>query len=226
MRLDEQVVVVTGANGGMGSALVAYLKGRARHVVACIRGQEVDWRPVEDNLSYVTCDLTDRVTVNFMVAEIIRSLEGFHAWINGVGGYESSGPVEGVPPEAWPRMFDLNFITCLNACQAILPLFKEQQFGRIINFGSLAGEQGLTGAGPYAMSKAAVHSLTMTIAQELSGGVTANLIVPAVIDTPTNRKAMPDAATESWTPPEEIAVKIAEILDEVDDPPNGQAYYF
>ncbi len=218
-------MVVTGANGASGSALVDYLRGKAAHVVGCLHGQEVDWRPADDGLSYVTCNLTDRVAVNFMVAEILRARETFHAWINTVGGYAGNGPVEEVPPSAWPSMFDLNFITCLNTCQAILPVLKEQQFGRIINFGSVAGETGLALASPYAMSKAAVHNLTLSMAQELSGQVTVNLLVPATIDTPANRESMPAADFATWTRPEAIAEKVAEILGEEDDPPSGEKFY-
>ena len=218
-------MVVTGANGAAGLALVDYLRGRAAHVVGCLHGQEVDWRPADDGLSYVTGNLTDRVAVNFMVAEIRRARETFHAWINTVGGYADNGPVEEVPASAWPSMFDLNFITCLNACQAILPLFKEQQFGRIINFGAVAGEAGLAQASPYAMSKAAVHNLTLSMAQELTGQVTVNLIVPRIIDTQANRKGMPAADFATWTRPEAIAEKVAEILDEEDDPPSGELFH-
>lgn len=226
MELREQVVVVTGANGAMGSALVKHLQGRARHVVGTLRGATVDWRPVDETLSYVTGNLTERTAVNFVVAEILRHQGSCHAWINVAGGFGMDGPVEEVPLEAWPRMFDLNFITCLNACQAVLPIFKEQGFGRIINFGSAAGDAGMAQAGPYAVSKAAVHILTQTIAREGDGNVTANLIIPTTIDTPSNRQAMPDADFSSWTPPAVIAEKITEILDETVNPPNGERFSF
>lgn len=226
LELREQVVVVTGANGAMGAALVKHLQGRARHVVGSLRGASVDWRPMDDTLSYVTGNLTDRTAVNFVVAEILRHQETCHAWVNVAGGFALDGRVEAVSPEAWPRMFDLNFITCLNACQAVLPVFKEQGFGRIINFGSAAGDTGLAQAGPYAVSKAAVHNLTQTIAREGGGKVTANLIVPTTIDTPANRQAMPNADFASWTLPVVIAEKVAEILNETVNPPNGERFIF
>ncbi|UCD36827.1 MAG: SDR family NAD(P)-dependent oxidoreductase [Fidelibacterota bacterium] len=226
MRLREQVVVVTGANGAVGSVLIDYLKSRAEHVVGCLRGASVDWRPAEDHLSYVTCNLADKVAVNFMVAEILRHLESCHAWINVAGGFSLDGWIEEVSPEAWKRMFDLNFITCLNACQAIWLVFKDQDFGRIINFGSIAGDMGMAQASPYAVSKAAVHNLTHTLAQEGGNQVTSNLIIPSIIDTQANREAMPDADFSTWTDPEAIAEKIAAILDQADQPPNGEKYYF
>ena len=225
MKLSDQIVVVTGASGVVGSALVDYMKGRAKHVIGILREAAVDYRPVDDQHSYVTGDLTDRVSVNFIVTEILRHMDSFHAWINTAGGFVMDGPVDQIQGDAWPRMFNLNYLTCLNACQAILPLFKEQHYGHIINFGSAAGESGLAGAAPYAMSKAAVHSLTLTIAAESAGEYTANLIIPAVIDTPANRESMPDGDFDSWAKPEIIAAKIAAILDETDNPPNGEKYF-
>ena len=225
MRLRDQIVVVTGANGAMGSVMMEYLKGRAKHVIGSLRESAVDYRPVDSEHSYITGDLTDRVSVNFMVTEILRNMDSFHAWINIAGGFAMDGPVDQISGDAWPRMFNLNYLTCLNTCQAILPVYKEQQFGRIINFGSAAGESGLAGAAPYAMSKAAVHNLTLTIAAESSGDYTANLIIPAVIDTPSNRESMPSGDYGSWAQPEDIAATVAGILDETMDPPNGKKFF-
>ena len=66
-------------------------------------------------------------------------------------------------------MFDLNFKSVLNCCRRILPIFKKQKFGRIINFGSVAGIEGIASAGPYAVGKAAVINLSKTIAKENEG---------------------------------------------------------
>lgn len=225
MQLSDQIVVVTGANGATGSAILEYMKGRCKHVIGSLRESSVDWRPVDEQFSYITCDLMDRVSVNFMVTEILRHMDRFHVWINVAGGFSLDGTVEHVPPDSWPRMFNLNYLTCLNTCQAILPVFKEQGYGRIINFGSAAGESGLAGAAPYAMSKAAVHNLTLTLAAEAESEYTANLIIPSMIDTEANRDAMPDANHDEWTKPEDIAAKIVDILEQSGEPPNGEKFF-
>ncbi len=225
LPLAEQVVVVTGANGVVGSALVEHLTGRCKHVIGTLRGSDVDWRPMDEQHSYLTGDLTDRVSVNFMTTEILRHKDTFHAWINVAGGYAMDGPLELIPADVWPRMFNLNYLTVLHTCQAIVPIFRDQGFGRIINFGSAAGESGLAGAAPYAVSKAAVHNLTLTLAAEGAGDYTANLIIPAMIDTPANREAMPDADTSSWSSPAAIADQVATILDRAENPPNGEKFF-
>lgn len=124
--------------------------------------------------------------------------------------------VEDTESEDWRRMYDLNFNSVLNCCLQILPIFKVQHFGRIINFGSVAGLEGMGLAGPYAMSKAAVINLTKTVALEGKvHGITANVIIPGIIDTPTNRKAMPEADFSKWTTPAQIAEKIVMLIDSV-----------
>lgn len=224
MKLRDQIVIITGANGAVGSELVSYLRERSKQVVAMVRGSSVVWRNLGTNFSEVSGDLTDSHIFDKMMAAVNSSIPTFHALVNVAGGFSLDGPIDGIATEAWTRMWDLNFKTCLLPCQAALPIFKAQGFGRIINFGAQAGELGKAGAAPYAVSKAAVHNLTRTLAVEGGGVVTANLIIPSVIDTPANREAMPEADFSRWTAPAAIAAKVAIILDETERPPNGESF--
>ena len=88
---------------------------------------------------------------------------------------------------------------------------KEQSFGRIINFGSATHI--LPNGAPYLASKAAVHSLTTSIASELITNITCNAILPGVINTPKNRMHMPDADFSGWVSCDSIAKTIDEIID-------------
>ncbi len=224
MKLCDQTVIVTGTNGAVGSELVGYLKERARHVVAVVRGSSVVWRDLGQGSSEVSGDLSDVRNVGKIVSALKSSLETCHALVNVVGGFSLDGPVEKLQPEDWERMWAVNFSTSLNTCQALIPIFKAQGFGRIINFGSQAGDRGMAGAAPYAVSTSAVHALTRTLAVEGGGVVTANLIIPSIIDTPANREAMPEADFSRWTTPAAIAERVALILDEVEQPPNGESF--
>lgn len=224
MKLCDQIVMVTGTNGAVGSELVGHLKEQAHHVVAVVRGSSVVWRNLGEGHSEVSGDLTDFHVVGKIVAALKNSLETCHALVNVVGGFSLDGPVDRLQTEDWEHMWALNFKTCLNSCQALIPIFKSQGFGRIINFGSQAGDRGMAGAAPYAVSKSAVHALTRTLAVEGGGVVTANLIIPSIIDTPDNREAMPEADFSRWTTPAAIAERVARILDEVEQPPNGESF--
>ena len=89
---------------------------------------------------------------------------------------------------------------------------KSIGWGQIFNMGSQTALNGIPLAGPYCTSKAAVHSLTQIIALENSNGVTCNAVVPGIIDTPANRKNMPDANHSSWVTLECLAQNIEKIL--------------
>ena len=224
MKLRDQIVMVTGTNGAVGSELVEHLKERAHHVVAVVRGSSVVWRDLGQGYSEVSGDLSDVHIVAKIVSALESSLATCHAVVNVIGGFSLDGPVESLETEDWDHLWSLNFKTCLYTCQALIPIFKAQGFGRIINFGSQAGDRGMAGAAPYAVSKSAVHALTRTLAVEGGGVVTANLIIPSIIDTPANREAMPEADFARWTTPASIAERVAHILDEVEQPPNGESF--
>lgn len=215
MKLEEMICVVTGASGGTGPAIVNELRRRCKAVVGVVRGVEVDWKELPNPSHFeVTADILSQTSVGFLVSEVLRNLDTFHVWINVVGGFLMGGVVEETDSDHWPRMFDLNFISTLNCCKKILPVLKSQEFGRIINFGSVPGVKGMSRAAPYAVSKAAVINLTKTVAQEgKEHNVTANVLVPTVIDTAANREGMPEADFSTWTRPEDVALEIVSLID-------------
>ncbi|MFC1746722.1 SDR family NAD(P)-dependent oxidoreductase [Candidatus Neomarinimicrobiota bacterium] len=224
MNLAGQTVMVTGASGAVGKVIVDYHGKKAAQVISVVRGYSVDWERLNPQHSKVICDLSDRNAVMNLIALIWKNAGSCHAAVNTAGGFSMGGSVDEAAPDQWANMWQINFLTALHVCAAVLPRFKAQGFGRIINFGSAAGDTGMRMAGPYAASKAAVHNLTLTLAAEGNAGITANLIVPSLIDTPANRKAIPGASVASWTKPIEIAETVARILNQEDDPPNGQRY--
>ncbi|MFY7851192.1 MAG: SDR family NAD(P)-dependent oxidoreductase, partial [Brevundimonas sp.] len=110
---------------------------------------------------------------------------------------------------AWDRMFALNLTTALNASRAALPYLKASSEGRIVNIGSAAALKAGAGMGAYAASKSAVHRLTEALAEELKAtSVTANAVLPSIIDTPQNRKDMPDVDPAKWVAPSDLAAVI------------------
>ena len=103
-------------------------------------------------------------------------------------------------------MFAINLKTALNASRAALPYLLESGAGRIVNVGAQAAVHAPEGMGAYAASKAAVHRLTESLADELKlRGVTVNAVLPSIIDTPVNRADMPKADFSRWVSPADLA---------------------
>ena len=204
------VVVVTGGKGATAKGLIEYFKPRAKAVVGTLRNLDSRWKE-KDGIFFTKCDLLENDEVEGAIELIMDRLGGPHVWINAVGGFTMGNKVEDCLNE-WDKMYQINFETTLNSIKNILPVMNENGFGRIINFGSRAGEKGMALAAPYSTSKASIHNLTKTLSQELEGDITCNAVLPEIIDTPINRDAMPDANFNSWTSPMSIADKIESII--------------
>jgi NAD(P)-dependent dehydrogenase (short-subunit alcohol dehydrogenase family) len=214
------VVVVTGGYGATASGIIQHFKNNSKAVVGTLRNLDSKWKE-KDGVYFTKCDLSETDQVEGCVELIRDRLDGPHVWINVVGGFMMGNKVEDCLNE-WEKMHQLNFETTLNCIKNILPIMNESGFGRIINFGSRAGEKGMALAGPYAVSKASIHNLTKTIAHEINGDITCNAVLPEIIDTPANREAMPNANFYSWSNPLDIADKIESIIKSTS---NGQLIF-
>jgi len=113
-------------------------------------------------------------------------------------------------------MFASNLKTAVVSTRAALPGLLASPAGRIINVGAGAAERAAgVGMGAYTASKAGVHKLTESLAQELKDrGITVNAVLPGIIDTPQNRADMPKADYSRWVPPAAIAAVIAFLASE------------
>ncbi|RMF08317.1 MAG: SDR family NAD(P)-dependent oxidoreductase [Candidatus Neomarinimicrobiota bacterium] len=204
--------VVTGARGATGSAIKDYLLEQGATVIGTRRGLPGPLEAVGEHEWSVQVNMSDRSAVENAVAQILSTVSPVQAWINVAGGFRTGISVADLQHSHLHEMMQMNFFTALNGCAAIVRHFQSQSFGRLINFGSAAVDTGMAYSLPYVMSKAAVTELTLTLAQELRGDVTCNIIIPSVIDTPANREAMPDADFSTWTSPQKIAETVGTIL--------------
>jgi len=112
---------------------------------------------------------------------------------------------------ALDHMLDLNVRTVVNSTGAVVPAMLAQGGGVVVNVGAASAGQGAAHMGAYAASKSALVRLTESLAAELKGqgaggkGVRVNAVLPAIIDTPANRTAMPDADPTRWVAPDALA---------------------
>ena len=120
-------------------------------------------------------------------------------------------------------MLALNVMTAFRSCRAALPAMLDQGGGSIVCVGAKAALEPFSGASGYITSKAAVLAFVRALAVEYrDDGIRANAILPSVIDTPANRKAMPDADHSAWVPPEQIA-RVVRFLCSPDSAPTSGA---
>ena len=158
-------------------------------------------------------DLTDPTAATAAIDAAAARFGGLDALINVAGGFAWQTLADG-DPTVWDRMYALNLKTAANASRAAIPHLRASQAGRIVNVGANGAVKAGAGMGAYAASKAGVHRLTESLAEELKGQVTVNAVLPSIIDTPANRADMPAADFASWVSLDELAEVILFLASE------------
>jgi NAD(P)-dependent dehydrogenase (short-subunit alcohol dehydrogenase family) len=198
-------VVVTGGTGALGAAVVDLLIdcGATCHVPA----HRAPDGAARDGVHVVPgIDLTDEA----QVGKFYASLPSLWASIHTAGGFAAGG-IADTTLATWKQMHDTNAVTCFLCCrEAVKKIRATGGGGRIVNVASKPAIIPTAGLSAYSASKAAVVSLTQTLSEELAAEkIFANAVVPSIMDTPVNRKAMPTADFDKWPKLSEVAATIA-----------------
>ncbi|SNZ05012.1 NAD(P)-dependent dehydrogenase, short-chain alcohol dehydrogenase family [Natronoarchaeum philippinense] len=222
---DGRVAVVTGACGALGSAVVErfHAAGATVAAVDVVSPDDEDaLLDIEAGIEYYQIDLTDEADVERGIGEIADDHGGIDYLANVAGTWRGGQPIEETPVDEFDMLFDVNLKTAFLASKHALPHLRDGA-GAIVSISSRSSLSGGEGDGPYRASKAGVRLLTETLAEENSGDVRANAVMPSVIDTPANREMMPDADHDSWVDPADIAGVIAFLCSDGASPTSGAA---
>lgn len=212
MDLSGKVLAVTGSDGALGRAVVATLSAYGARPALISRSQAGAARA--GALQFGGVDLTLAEAARSVMERIAGAAGRLDGLINLAGGFRSE-KLAGGTLESWDAMYKLNLITAVNACQAALPYLVQSTGGRIVNVGAMGAVKAAAGMGPYAASKAGVAQLTEALAAEMKQSrVTVNAILPSTLDTPKNRRDMPQADFTRWVAPAEAAEVIAFLVSE------------
>ena len=212
-------ILITGANGGLGSAVVEAFLGTG----ATVYGADLAWKhqphsnprfhPIEANLlEAAECD---------RVAKLAAPVD---ALLHLLGGFGGGQPVAETPDETWDKMLGLNLRSAYTIFRAVLPGMLKAGKGRIVAVGARAAIEPIANFAAYSVSKAALVALVKTVALEVKdSGITANAVLPSVIDTPANRAAMPADDASKWVTPESIAGLLVWLASDAARDINGAA---
>lgn len=219
LDLSGRHIVVTGGTGALGSAVVRLLlSAGASCAVPCLNESELEssgFAGRERVRVAMGIDLTDEAAVERFYADAAAAAGGAGLWasIHVAGGFDM-GPVESTTKDQFVHMMQMNALTCFLCCREAVRRMGDGG-GRIVNVAARPALEPRTGAGmvPYTASKAAVAALTQALAEEVAGrGILVNAVVPSIMDTPANRKAMPDADHARWPKVDEVAATIAFLV--------------
>jgi NAD(P)-dependent dehydrogenase (short-subunit alcohol dehydrogenase family) len=176
----------------------------------------------EDQVMLTRVDATNAEAMTAYVKDIAERWGAVHAMVALVGGWAGGRDVDETDDVRFERMLDLNLRSAFYSVRAALPHLKQAGWGRIILVGSRAAVDYPSGQAAFNIAKAGVVALGKSVAQELDGtGVTANVLMPSVIDTPATRESLPFADYVNWPTPDEIAAVAEFLLSEESEVING-----
>ena len=223
--IDEQVMVITGADSGIGLATAYAAAERGARLVLCSRNEE-ELRRVADQIAaqggeavWFACDVADELAMRELAEVAVREFGRIDTWVNNAG-VSVYGEIERVPLDDARRIFETNYWGTVHGSLAAVP-YLSQEGGALINVGSIVSDRAMPLQGHYSASKHAVKAFTDALRMELRHEgvpVSVTLVKPGAIDTPYPEHARNYMDAEARHPapvyvPEVVADAIIECAE-------------
>ena len=215
--MKDRYLLLTGGTGGLGSSVTKLAFSQGAHITIPYHSlNEIQRFRLTENkeqtgrIHFVFADLRDEKSVK----EVFSEQSKIDILIHLVGGFSMGNTVD-YELEDWKRQLDLNLTTTFLVCKYALQKMTENDYGRIVTVSSRAALEPGAGMAAYSASKAGVLALSQSLAEETKGtNVTVNTVLPSVIDTEANRKAMGSKEAHKWVKPESLAEIICFLASE------------
>jgi len=219
--LQDKIALVTGAHGGIGTAVTRALLDAGATVAGVSREiKQTDFS--DSSFVPVPAELSDPDAAKRAVDQVAGRFGRIDILANLVGGFAGGKTIAEMDDATFRGMLDINLHSAFYVLRAAIPHMRRARSGCIVAIGSRAAEHPGAGVGAYSASKAALVSLIQTVALENKDlGITANILLPGTMDTPGNRKAMPKADFSKWVQPSSVASLIVWLSSPAGKDVNG-----
>jgi len=209
--------IITGGTGALGSVVAGTFLAAGYRVAVTYRA-EAEWEALasssreavaQGKLRGHGANLTEEDSVRAAVDRTAETFGRLDVLVHVAGGYAGGTPLDATDARVIRSMIDTNLVSAFLAAKHVIPHAKRRGRGRLLFISSRGALECYPGASPYAAAKLGLHALVQTLAKELRrDGVTANAVLPSLIDTVANRASMPGATFDDWVKP----VAIADLL--------------
>lgn len=221
--LQNKIVLVTGASGGLGTHVTQALLD-AGATVAGVSQKIESSAFASGSFSAFPAELSNPDSAAKVVNDVAKRFGRIDVLAHLVGGFAGGKTVAETDDATFRNMLDINLHAAFYVLRAVIPHMRKNKQGRIVTIGSRASEDPGPGVAAYAASKAALVGLIRTVALENKDlPITANIILPGTMDTPANRQAMPKADVSQWVQPQSVASLIVWLASESGKDVNGAA---
>ena len=212
--MKDKVVFITGANGGLGTSVTrTFLQQGARVIGGSLRITAANFP--EPNFEALTVDFSRLDEIRRGVAKIIERYGQLDVLVHVLGGFAGGPSVAETTDEMWLQMQNINLNSAFHVFRECIPHLRKSKAGKLIAIGSLTAAQPHANLGAYVVFKSALATLVQTIALEnADAGLAANVILPGTMDTPANRKSMPDADFSKWLNTQDVADLVLSLASE------------
>ena len=208
----KKTVLVAGGTGGLGRAVALAFLADGYYVSVTYQRPE-EWTALQTSagslqsrLDGFAVDVTNDAAAKQLVGTLTTKHARLDALVNTVGGYAGGVKLWDLDSSTFEKMLALNLRSAFVLCSSVVPVMLKQSSGSIVNVSAKAAFDHAAGASAYAASKAASLAMIDSLAADVNGtGIRVNSILPSIIDTEANRKAMPNADFSKWPKPEDIA---------------------
>ncbi len=227
--MQNFITIVTGGTGSLGREVVAEFVRNGALVVTNYRDEKKfrDLKNYTENPDLVTgyrADLTSEAQVKAFFQNFSASHQRLDVFLHIMGGFWMGKDIVETPLEKWNHMIDLNLTGAFLCSREAFTIMKAQCSGKIFTVSAKTALDLPAGMGAYSVSKAGVLALTEIMAKEGKPyDIQTNAILPSLIDTAANRKAMPDADFSQWVSPGDIAGMLVQLCQPQENLISGTA---
>ncbi len=218
--MQQRVILITGANGGLGKSVTeAFLNTGATVIGTSRKIAQSDFS--SPNFTAILADITKPRETRDLVSAVHQKFGRIDVLVHVMGGF-AAAKVHDTDDNTWSRMQDLNLTSAFYIAREVIPVMRAQGSGRLIAIGSFAAIEPHKSLGAYSTFKSALTMLYRTIALENQDkNITANVVLPGTMDTAANRVAMPEADTSTWVQPADVGQVVLLLASEQGSHING-----
>lgn len=206
---SNRTVLVTGGTGALGRAITnAFIRCNAEVISSYVVEKEIEQLKTETRsaVQLIKADVTKEEEVKRLVSNIISKYGHIHILANVVGGYFGGKSVSELDEKEWDLMITMNLKSAFLISKHVIPQMILSKYGRAVHVSSRTGLRSTGYDSAYAASKSGLIRLVESLAEETKeSNIKVNCIMPSILDTEANRKAMPTADFSKWVKPEDLA---------------------